>query len=188
MSANLRNYTKALYGFDHVARLVPEDAWGNPSPCEGWTARHVIGHVTAIQRWMESLIRGTEAPMNPMVDPDRHAGEDPYGAWSGARDGMLEALDHDGVLQREVTNWNGPQTVDFMVGFNVGDTTIHAWDLARAAGVDDRLVPELVEKVYAGFSRIADSMRGPMMFGEAAAVSDDADVQTRLLALVGRRT
>ncbi len=187
MSENLRAYTKAIFGFDHVARLVPADGWDRPSPCDGWTARHVIGHVVAIQRWMESLIRGTEAPMNPMVDPDRHAGDDPYAAWASARDGMLEALDHHGVLQRQVTNWNGPQTVDFMVGFNVGDTLIHSWDLARAAGVDDRLAPELVERVHAGFVRIADSMRGPMMFGASVDAGPEADPQARLLALVGRK-
>jgi uncharacterized protein (TIGR03086 family) len=176
-----------LYGFDHVARLIPADAWDNPSPNPGWTARSVLGHVTAIQRHMEALVRGTTSTMNPMVDPHRHAGDDPYRTWADARDAILEALDHEGVLQREVDNWNGRQKVDFMVGFNVGDTTIHAWDLARAGGVDDRLVPELVERVYAGFSRIADSMRGPMMFGDAVDVPPDADLQTRLLGLVGRR-
>src|SRR4051812_10584632 len=45
VSENLRWYTKALYGMDHVVRLGAPDAWNNDSPCEGWTARHAIGHV-----------------------------------------------------------------------------------------------------------------------------------------------
>ena len=84
MSDNLRWYTKALYGFDHVVRLAPVGGWDRPSPCEGWTARHVVGHVLAIQRYIEDAIQGRPPSMNPMVDPQLHAGDDPSGAWAAA--------------------------------------------------------------------------------------------------------
>ena len=48
MSANLRRYTTILFGFEHVLRMAPEEAWSNPSPCEGWTARDVAGHAMAV--------------------------------------------------------------------------------------------------------------------------------------------
>jgi hypothetical protein len=60
MSKNFRVYTKALYGFDHVVRSMPRAAWSSPSPCEGWTARDVLGHVIAVQGYVESLARGIE--------------------------------------------------------------------------------------------------------------------------------
>jgi len=44
MSTNLRNYTKALYGFDAVVQRVPEDRWDADSPCDGWSARDVVTH------------------------------------------------------------------------------------------------------------------------------------------------
>ena len=75
MSANLRIYTQALYGFDHVVRLTPGAAWERPSPCGGWTGRDVIGHVIAVQRWIESLARQTEPTLNPYEDPGRNAGD-----------------------------------------------------------------------------------------------------------------
>lgn len=186
MSENLRWYTKALYGMDHVVRLVEPDAWNRLSPCEGWTARHVIGHVIAIQRYMLALVQGTEPTMDPMTEPDRHAGDDPAVTWAAARDDILEALDHEGVLHRVVTTFRGEQQVDEMVGSNVADTTIHTWDLARAAGVDDRLDPGLVARASELILPVADGMRMPMVFGPRVAVPDGADPQTVLLAATGR--
>jgi hypothetical protein len=70
--------------------------------------------------------------MNPMVDPDRHAGADPIGAWATTRDSVLRALDRPGVLDRVVSTMQGDQRVDDMIAFNVADTTVHNWDLARS--------------------------------------------------------
>ncbi len=187
MSDNLRLWTKALYGFDHVARLAGPDDWDRPSPCEGWTAKHVAGHVLAIQRYFEALINDAEVTMNPMVDPDRHAGDDPYAAWAAARDGVLAAVDQPGALRRVVQSWNGPSAVDDMIGFNIADTTVHSWDLARALGVDDRLDPDCVARALGNVEPMAAQLRAGGMFGEAVAVADDADLQTRLLAFTGRR-
>ncbi len=186
MSEQLRMYTRALYGFDHVARLAPADAWDRPTPCEGWTARHVIGHVIAIQRYIESRVRGVEPPMDPMTEPQRHAGDDPYAAWAAARDAVLEAVDHPHVLDRVVASFSGQRRVDDLIGFNVGDTTVHSWDLARALGVDDRLDPALVDRALQLIVPIADGMRRPKVFGAAVEAAEDADAQTRLLALTGR--
>jgi uncharacterized protein (TIGR03086 family) len=187
MSHNLRVFTKALYQFDHVARQATPDHWNRPSPCEGWTARHIVGHVVAVQHYMESLIRGTEPTMNPMKEPQRHAEGHSYEAWAAQRDSILEALDDDGVLHREVQGWNGPTTVDAMIGNNVGDTTIHAWDLAQALEVDDHLDPQLVQHVLGTLTPVIDGMRGPIMFGPAVDVAADASPQDRLLALSGRQ-
>jgi len=186
MSENLRWYTKAIYGFDHVVRLADPGAWDQPAPCEGWTARSVVGHVLAIQRYLEAVVRGNEPAMNPMVDPHEHAGEDPPAAWAAARDGVLEALDHPGVLHQHVQTFRGDEEVDAMVGFNVVDTTIHSWDLARALGVDDRLDPGLVERATALVAPRADDMRGPMVFGPRVEVPAGSDAQAALLALTGR--
>lgn len=186
MSENLRIWTKALYGFDHVARLAGPGDWDRPSPCDGWTAKHVVGHVLAIQRYFESLITGAEVTMNPMVDPDRNAGDDPYAAWAAARDGVLAAVDQPGVLHRVVKRFSGPSSVDDMIGFNVADTTIHSWDLARALGVDDRLDPACVARALANVEPVAERLRAGGMFGAPVELGADANAQSRLLALTGR--
>lgn len=39
-------YERITATFTERVRGVGADAWDNPSPCEGWTARDVIGHLT----------------------------------------------------------------------------------------------------------------------------------------------
>ena len=187
MSENLRWYTKAIYGFDHVVRLAPPDSWDNPSPCEGWTARSVVGHLIGVQRYLASTITGEEVTLTPMVDPHLHAGDDPAAAWAAARDHVLEVLDHPDVIHRMVNTFRGMETVDEMIGNNVSDTTIHAWDLARALGVDDKLDPGLVERASLNTLPVADSMRNPMVFGERVDPANPNDPQSVLLAAAGRR-
>ena len=48
MSENLRNYTVAVFGFEHVLRAVRADQWNNASPCAEWTARDVAGHAMGV--------------------------------------------------------------------------------------------------------------------------------------------
>jgi uncharacterized protein (TIGR03086 family) len=189
MSANLRMYTKALYGFDHVARQAASSSdWDRPAPtCEGWTARSIVGHVLAIQRYMESLVRDTAPTMNPMSDPHLNAEGDAYAAWAAARDGVLDALDQPDVLHRVVNNWSGPTEVDAMIGFNVGDTSIHTWDLAQALGVPVAIPDEQCEHVLAVIGPVADMIRSPGMLGARVDIGDDASAQARMLALSGRQ-
>lgn len=191
MSANLRAYTKTIYGFDHVMRLVPHDAWSNASPCEGWTARDVVGHVIAVQRYIESLIVGAEPPMNPYEHPGRFAGDDPLTTWTATRDDLLALLDEPHIVHRTVQSWRGEEEIDAVIGWNVVDTLTHAWDLGRAAGVDDQLDPSSVAHALKHAAPMIEHMRKPPYFGDAVSIAgnDDegAEPQTQLLIMLGRR-
>jgi uncharacterized protein (TIGR03086 family) len=65
---------------------------------------------------------------------------------------------------------------------------IHSWDLARGIGADDTLDAELVALVYERTLPFADQLQESGMFAPPVPVPDDADPQTRLLALFGRRS
>lgn len=186
MSDNLRTYTKAVYGFDHVMRLVPADAWDQPSPCEAWSARDVVGHVVAVQRYLLSLIEGTAPTMDPFTDPGRHAGDDPAATWAETRDALLAALDTAGALQRVVQSFWGEIPIDEALANNLADTTVHAWDVARATGVDENLDQGVAERALAQITPAVDHMRAGGMLGPAATPVDDSPA-ARLLALSGRQ-
>jgi len=186
MSENVFWFTKALYFMDHITRLAADGGWDRPSPCDGWTARHVVGHVIAIQHYYVSAIDGRPPPMDPMNAPDRHAGADPAGAWARARDGVLRALDRPGVLDRVVPTIDGERQVDDMIAFNVADTTVHSWDLARAFDVDDTLDPGLVARSLELVEAAGPALSASGVYGSPVPV-DSADGQPRLLAALGRR-
>jgi uncharacterized protein (TIGR03086 family) len=68
------------------------------------------------------------------------------------------------------------------------DLAIHAWDLARAVGADERLNPELVRRICAEAEKNLEDMARSGLFDPPVSVPAHADLQARTLALFGRRT
>jgi hypothetical protein len=69
------------------------------------------------------------------------------------------------------------------------DHLIHAWDLARAVGGDERLDPELVAACSAWFTDDKEgAYRGGGSIAERVGVPASAEAQTVLLARFGRQT
>lgn len=187
MSANLRNYIKAIYGLDHVMRTVSGVAWDKSSPCDDWTARDVAGHAMGVVEMVGAQAGASTAPRDFMNNPGDIAGTDPYASWYAIKESTLEALDHSGALQRMCRTPGGEQTVDAFLGFIVADTLIHTWDLARAVGGDERLDEQLVAVAMANLAPRAAGLADTGRFKPTVAVGGSASAQAKLLAVTGRR-
>lgn len=166
---------------DRVAE-VPDDAWSNPSPCEGWDARDVVRHLVD---WVPSVIgrAGLSFPEHPSVD------DDPAGAWAGLVDTLQAALDDPDVAGRTFdAGPPGELTVERAIDMLVtGDVLIHTWDLARAAGLDEQIDQAMAAEMLVGMEPMDEMLRGSGHYGPRVDVAPDADVQARLLAFTGRR-
>lgn len=182
MSTNLRNYTKALYGFDAVVQRVPEDRWDADSPCEGWCARDVVAHVSGVVDAVAAMARTGEVAMPQMPDP----GDDPVGLWNASLDGLLEALDQPGVVGKVGTYWFGESTIDDVLAFTTWDPLGHSWDLAQAAGLDAHASDDVAEATIANIEPNAELIRSMGLMGSLVEVPSDADAMTRFLGLIGR--
>ena len=65
---------------------------------------------------------------------------------------------------------------------------IHSWDLAKGIGKDSTLDADLVEAACARALENQERYRASGVFGSVeVAVADDADTQTKLLAILGRK-
>jgi len=182
MSSNLRNYTKALYGFDAVVRRVPAEQWDAQSPCAGWCARDVLAHAAGVVDAVAQMARTGEVAMPQTPDP----GNDPVGLWSASLDGVLEALDHPGVTDRVGEFWFGESTFDDVLAFTTWDPLGHSWDLATAVGLDAHASPEVAEAAIAVISANAETLRRMQLMGDPVAVPADASPMDRFLGLTGR--
>ena len=182
MSEYAERYRKIAETFTRTVKDVPADAWDNPSPCEGWTARDVVGHLVD---WMPHFFLGRwgiEPPAHPPVDVD------PVQAWTVVSDTIQAALDDPEVARAERDTPMGPSTFEQafdMIG--TSDVFLHTWDLARATGLDEHLDPGEVHRLSQGMEPYGDAMRQSGHYGPRVDVPDDADEQTRLLAFIGRR-
>ena len=66
------------------------------------------------------------------------------------------------------------------------DVLVHTWDLARAVGADDRLDPQWCEHFYVALPTDTAALSVSGMFEGPVAVRDHTDVQSKLLARLGR--
>lgn len=136
--------------------------WDRRSPCDAWDARGVLEHVIGFHDVL--LLR----PLG--LKPDRPR-EDPQLRWELTYDALSRVTELD--AHKLVPNLTR-------------DVLVHTWDLARAVGADDRLDREWCEFFYAGLPEDPLALSGSGMFNAPVAGYDDMDVQTRLLARLGR--
>ena len=85
-------FVRALDGFEAVLAGVAPGRWSAPSPCAGWSAADVAGHVIGDLRATEALAGGRARRRARLQDPGSAAGDDPLAAWRVARADMMAAL------------------------------------------------------------------------------------------------
>jgi uncharacterized protein (TIGR03086 family) len=179
MSEITDKYRTAVSGFSAVVDAVPADKWAAPSPCERWTAKHVVGHVIGGM----GRISGNAAD-GP--DPAELAGDNPAASYTKARDAALTALTPDN-LAKIVAGPTGEMPLEqFVAIFLTPDVLVHTWDLARAAGQTVTLDEGLVKEAYDRVLPMDAMIRMPGVFGPKVDPPADADLQTELLCFLGR--
>jgi len=179
-------HRRAMAEFDQRVRLVPEDRWHVGTPCEEWDARALTNHVVVEQLWVPHLMAGaTLAEVGDRYDGDQ-LGDDPASAWAETARAAQHAVTEPGALDVTVhTSMGEIPAEEYLLQLTL-DLAVHAWDLARAVSLDEQLDPELVEDLYRLWSPRSAELAASGVFAAPVELSDDADVQMRLLALTGR--
>ncbi len=187
MSINSRNYITALFGFDHIMRGVPFNAWDNPSPCSEWSARDVAGHAMGVVCNVAARA-GVGTSLDVFKNVGAIAGPDPYAAWFDIRNRTLGALERPGALQTTFSSSLGNVVLDDYILQMTVDLVVHSWDVARATGGDERLDPQLVAVSYARLKNLDPTVaRAPGRYADIVAVDGEVDLQTELLTFSGRK-
>jgi uncharacterized protein (TIGR03086 family) len=164
-----------------VEGTAPE-AWDKPAPPEGWLARDVIRHLV---EWFPAFLQGAAGitlPAGPSVD------DDPVGAWRTQTDAVQALLDDPAIADQvqDLPHLGTMSLGQAIAMIYTGDVFLHRWDLARATGQDETLDAEKCAQMYEGMLPMDEVLRQSGQYGPRVEVPDDADVQTKLLAFIGR--
>jgi uncharacterized protein (TIGR03086 family) len=166
---------------DRFGKLVAGTRdWDVPSPVPEWTARDVVRHLLD---WFPPFLREASGVMlaaGPSVD------DDPVAAWWTRADEIQALLDAPSPPRFEHPRIGAMPFGDAIDRFYTGDVFLHSWDLARATGQDDTLDPETCAAMLAAMEPMEDVMRSSGHYGPRVDVPEDASVQTRLIAFIGR--
>ncbi|MCU1370610.1 MAG: hypothetical protein JWO77_1804 [Ilumatobacteraceae bacterium] len=182
--------TLFLDGLDFCGAVVDQlgaEDWDRPSPCEGWTALDVLGHLTTSLNMGLSLFAG-EQPSWPEVDRPADLVEgDPAAAYAEVAARCRTAFG-DADLTVEMDTPMGRRTVADRLAFPAVDLYVHAWDIGRTAGIDVEIPGDVIEFTHSYIDPLpAEAVRGPNgAFGPEADVPADASPTDRFVAWTGR--
>ncbi|MBO1415883.1 TIGR03086 family metal-binding protein [Streptomyces sp. FH025] len=180
-------YSEALAAFGERVRLITPDQWDSPTPCTDWSVRDLVNHLVNEQLWVPELLMGaTIAEVGGRFDGDL-LGDDPATAWTEAAEAARQAWAVPGATELTVHLSYGDTSGQYYLDQLTTDLVIHSWDLAEGIGRHTRLPEDLVEFALGEFAGYGD-LSGSGLFDKPLPVSADADPQTRLLALTGRRS
>lgn len=182
-------YSSGLEFFGNVVEATAGDAWQNASPCDGWSALDVLGHVGSATAMGVHILRGEEMTFAQQDSPSSAVEGDPRSWWASlattARDAIAGISPAD--LTREVDTPMGRRTVGEGLSFPAVDLFFHAWDLAAATGRSVEFPDEAVEFIRAMFEHVpAEATRRPGVFADPLEAPEGASSTEQLIAWSGR--
>jgi uncharacterized protein (TIGR03086 family) len=169
-------------GFTALVETTAPGDWDAPAPVEGWTARDVVRHLVD---WLPGLLEGgagVALASGPSVDTD------PAGAWRTHTEAVQALLDDPATAGLVLRNPHlGEVPVPQALSrFYTPDVFMHTWDLATATGRPHGMDADLAAGMLAGMEPLDEVLRSSGHYGPRTPVAEDADVQTKLLAFIGR--
>ena len=186
MTGTAQRFAQATEFFGGHVHAASAGSWSAPTPCTDWNVHDLVNHVVNEQLWARPLIEGrTIAEIGDQFDGDL-LGPDPAGAWDRAAQQSRSALGAPGAQEQTVHLSYGDETAENYTSQMALDALVHGWDLACGIGADRAMPPELVSWAIEMVEPMIDSWAASGLFGSQLSVDEDADEQTRLLALLGR--
>jgi uncharacterized protein (TIGR03086 family) len=177
---------RAVQGFGEKVHAVGDDQWTNGTPCTEWDVRALVNHLANEALWVRPLLDGlTIEEVGDRLDGDL-LGEDPKAAFDRAAADATAAVGEPGATERIVHISSGDARAGEYLGELFSDFVVHGWDLARGIGADDTIDPGYATLLYRRMKPMEAAMRSWGVYGDGVEVAEDADTQTKLLALFGR--
>ena len=179
-------FLQGLDFFDDVVRRVPSGHWERPSPCAGWRAIDVLGHVGAGVRFGTTLLRQGNAMWKPVDPPGGAVEGDPARWWAEIVEPARAVV--SGVdLSRVVDAPRGPRAVGEGLSFPALDLFVHAWDLGRSIGVDVVIPDDAVEFGHALIDPLPErQVRSPSVFADEVTPAASSTPTEAFIAWTGR--
>ena len=167
---------------EKVTGVTPPDM-AQPTPCSEFDVRALLNHVIGGLGMLTTAAEGGRAEI-PQGD---QFGSDPAGVYDERRTGLLKVIRGPGVLDR---NWEmpfGSMPAQMMAGIAFMEHLTHAWDIAKATNQDATLPADLVSECWELVTPMDAMLRMPGVCGPAVNVPEDAGLQEKLIAFLGRK-
>jgi uncharacterized protein (TIGR03086 family) len=173
--------------FARRLRLVGHDDWQRATPCSEWDVRALVNHVVGANVRYQLLLHGALSEQVEATRTVDHLGDDALASFVETAQRVVACFHEDGALERISHHAAGDRTGRELLSMRILDAAIHAWDLARAIGVDEDLSDDIVAFLLA---YTADLDLGPQQRAFArpdAEAPRNASPKDQLLHRLGRQ-
>lgn len=168
-------------------RELSPDSWDRPTPSD-IPVRDLVEHVVVGNRFTALLLAGVERDDARARVAGDQLGDDPVAAVVDSARAQQNAFAAT-MPEQPVAGPQGIVTAAAFLRFRLVDLVVHAWDLRRAAQLDEALEPQVVADLVELIQpHLADMLAyGAYGAGPSGTLPPDALPQTRLLDWFGRR-
>jgi uncharacterized protein (TIGR03086 family) len=173
--------------FERVVRQLPPDSWDRPTPSQ-FSVRELVQHVVVGNRFTALLLAGVDRDDARAELVGDQLGNDPAAAVADSARSQAQAFATT-PSDQPVAGPMGEVPAAAYLRFRLVDLTVHAWDLLRAAKLDETLDPWVVEGVVELVEPHLDEMLAFGAYGDgpSGTLPPDASPQRCLLDWFGRR-
>lgn len=179
-------FEQCLAQTTEVMAQVKTSQFDDPTPDTEWNVRTLVTHMLYELSWVADILAGkTVAEVGQKYDGDL-IGTDLQKNWRTTADSALSAVTQVD-LTRTIHLSYGDFPAEHYIREQANDQLIHAWDLGSAIGAPVQFDPAVAEELYQAALPRKDELAASGLFAPALAVPETADIQTKLLALLGRR-
>jgi uncharacterized protein (TIGR03086 family) len=180
-------HRSALDATQRIVAGIRPDQLTQPTPASEWDVRALLNHVVAGNLWAAELAAGrTIEEVGDRLDGDVLGG-DLVAAYDASSKVAAEVFEAPGALDAPCAVSYGPVPGSVYAGHRFLDVLIHGWDLATATGQDTTLDPDLVQGCLEVLEPQLPMLQASGAFGTPVETPPNADPQTRLLGMLGRR-
>ncbi len=160
---------------------------GNSTPCADWDLRALLNHLVYELLWVPELLNGkTVQEIGDRFEGDV-LGDDPVNAWKSAAAEALSAVERTDMDDSSVHLSRGEVPASQYINEISNDVLIHGWDIAQSINCSLIFDEGTAQAVYDFILQNIEGYRNSGSFGDEVVVPEGAKVQTKLLALEGRR-
>ncbi len=179
-------FLEGLDFFSGIVRSIGAQDWSRPSPCPGWTAIDVLGHIGVGIDAGTTLLRGERLEWNPIDPPGQMVAGDPARWWAATAESAREAV-RLADLAKEIDSPRGKRSIAEGLTFPAIDLFVHGWDLARSAGRDVEIPDDAIEFAHRALDVApAEQLRNERVFKAAVDVPANATATENFIAWTGR--
>ncbi|HCT75087.1 MAG TPA: TIGR03086 family protein [Micromonosporaceae bacterium] len=175
-----------LESIDPIVAQITSDQLNLPTPCTGWDLGELMRHMIGQHRGFAAAAR--LEPADPQVWEEVTLGPDPYATYRESAQEVTQSFARPDLSDHSIEiHGYGVIPAPITMQMHAVDYLAHGWDVAKTIGADPTLDAALCEhglKIALRWPENAFSKGDP--FAAHVSVPDDAPVDQRLMAYLGR--